>query len=145
MEIRAYHPSHLEGIEVRDFEAREIDLIKGYRAQLVNLPDVYTLLMHGEVVIIGGIHVQWPGVAEGFLITTPLVEKYVKSFHKAMIRVIEVLRQRRKLRRLQTVVNVKHEVSHGWIQHLGFEPEGIMRKYGPDGSDYVRYARVWGD
>jgi len=25
---------------------------------------------------------------------------------------------------------------------LGFENEGLMKKYGPDGSDYYRFARV---
>jgi len=25
---------------------------------------------------------------------------------------------------------------------LGFENEGLMKKFGPDGSDYYRFARV---
>jgi hypothetical protein len=143
MEIRAYHPSHLEGIKVRDFEARELALLTGYCAQLSNLPDVYTLLVDGTVVAIGGIQMQWPGMAEGFLMTTPLVEKYPIAFQKAVTRIIHVFQKRRKLLRLQVVVHIDHAVSHRWIQRLGFGPEGLMQKYGPDGNDYVLYARVW--
>ena len=33
-------------------------------------------------------------------------------------------------------------VGEAYAQWLGFEKEGIMRKYGPDGTDYIRYARV---
>jgi hypothetical protein len=25
---------------------------------------------------------------------------------------------------------------------MGFETEGLMKNYGPDGSDYIRYARI---
>lgn len=29
-----------------------------------------------------------------------------------------------------------------WLDLLGFEFEGVMRKYGPDGKDHLRYARI---
>ena len=31
----------------------------------------------------------------------------------------------------------------GFATWLGLKPEGIMRKYGPDGSDYYRMAKIY--
>ena len=143
MEVRRFAPHHLDHIVIRDFESREIDLLSEYRAKLRDLPDVYTLLKDGRVVVIVGMHLQWPGMAEGFMITTPLVEHYPIAFHKAMLRGIHTLATRRNLRRIQVVIHAAHPTSHKWITRLGFRCEGLMELYGPDGSDYIRYARIW--
>jgi hypothetical protein len=36
---------------------------------------------------------------------------------------------------------VGFEKAHRLVQFLGMQDEGVMRKYGPDGADYVRYAK----
>lgn len=143
IDIRRFQMSHLDSIEVGAFEQQKTGLFPKYREYLADLRDVYTLLEDGEVVIVGGLSILWSGVAEGFFMTTLRVLSKPWPFIKAMRRGIEVLQARRSLRRIQTVAQVGDVVSHQWIQWLGLKPDGLMEKYGPDGSDYIRYAKTW--
>lgn len=45
-------------------------------------------------------------------------------------------------RRIEATVDVGFKPGHRWMKMLGFEPEGVMRAYRPDGGDQVLYARV---
>jgi RimJ/RimL family protein N-acetyltransferase len=46
------------------------------------------------------------------------------------------------MRRVQGAVSVNWEEAARFAHYMGFEEEGVMRKYGPDGSDYIRVAWV---
>lgn len=44
--------------------------------------------------------------------------------------------------RLQTSIPVDFEQRHAWARRLSFKEEGLMRKYGPDRRDFIRYGRT---
>lgn len=44
--------------------------------------------------------------------------------------------------RLQALVNADSRVGRRFVEHLGLEPEGTLRRYGPLGNDQIMYARV---
>jgi len=44
--------------------------------------------------------------------------------------------------RLETWVDARHPGHVRWAEKLGFEREGLMRKFLPDGGDAFLYARV---
>ena len=46
------------------------------------------------------------------------------------------------VRRLQTTVVAGFNEGHKWAKILGFEVEGLMKSFEPDGSDAVLYGRV---
>jgi RimJ/RimL family protein N-acetyltransferase len=46
------------------------------------------------------------------------------------------------LKRIQASVHTNDQQAIRYVEWLGFENEGLMKKYGPDGSDYYRFARV---
>jgi RimJ/RimL family protein N-acetyltransferase len=52
------------------------------------------------------------------------------------------IQEEHKLYRIQASVSVLDLTANRYAQWLGFQKEGIMKKYGPDGTDYVRYARL---
>ena len=45
-------------------------------------------------------------------------------------------------RRIEALCRADLEPAQRWLRRLGFEYEGPARRYGPDGSDFMRYARV---
>lgn len=45
-------------------------------------------------------------------------------------------------RRIQTVVRQDFENGKRWAAMMGFLNEGLMEKYGPEGTSYYRYALV---
>ena len=44
--------------------------------------------------------------------------------------------------RIETGVRESFKAGHRWAKMLGFQAEGLMRRFGPDGSDYQMYARI---
>ena len=47
-------------------------------------------------------------------------------------------------RRIQANVKADDERAVRWIRLLGFENEGLMRAFGPDGADFRRFVRLYG-
>ena len=43
---------------------------------------------------------------------------------------------------LQTSVKADCDIAIRFAKWLGLKEEGLMKGYGPDGSDYFRYARI---
>lgn len=44
--------------------------------------------------------------------------------------------------RLEVISRAEHRDAHKWLSWLGAQREGVMRKFGKDGADYVRFAWV---
>ena len=42
--------------------------------------------------------------------------------------------------RLECESRHDHVEAHRWLEFLGFKREGLLRKHGCDGSDYIKYA-----
>ena len=47
-----------------------------------------------------------------------------------------------ELNRIEATVSADHVKGHQFIKWLGFDEEGLMRRYAADGSDAYLYARV---
>ena len=84
----------------------------------------------------GGLFTQWDGraIAWAFLTShVPMLE--------ATRRAREVL-DMAGVRRVECWVDVDFKAGHRWAKLLGFEREGLMRSFCPDGRDNVLYARI---
>lgn len=101
-----------------------------------------TVLVDGRPIACAGIVFLWKGVGEAWTLTSPLVEQHRKSFHRAVVTMLDQTQTHRRLHRVQTAVHEGFEVSQFWLERLGFACEGAMVDYGPDRETYLRYARV---
>lgn len=136
---------HLKGLQAREFESRELDLLdnlEGRTRDYLSRGMGYTCFIGSQVLVIAGMFIQWRGLAEVWSITTPLVTAYPLAFHRAISHGLKVMAQSMGIRRIQVAIHADHQVSHRWIQRLGFKWEGAMPGYGPDGATYVRFARL---
>jgi hypothetical protein len=100
----------------------------------------YTALVDGEVAAVAGIAVMWPGVAEAWAVLTAVGRAHPAFVHRAVARTLRGLVRQLGLRRLQASVDASNPVALRWAEVLGFRPEGVMRAYGPQGQDFVRFA-----
>lgn len=99
------------------------------------------LVDKGEVYAATGLAPLWEGVAEAwFLPTRELKSKKIQAI-RLVKRELDAAIERLKLTRVQAVVRSDFADAHKLARFLGFESEGIMKKYGPDGLDYERYAK----
>ena len=142
-----FDPLHLEIIQAREFEAKEMELcedLQGRGKIYQAAGPSYTGMVGEEIMFCCGMIKLWPGVYELWAITTPLVARMPLSFHRAIKYALERLKVITGLWRLQTAIHIDHVVSQRWIEMLGLRYEGKMPGYGPDRSTYIRYGRFYG-
>jgi len=85
---------------------------------------------------------MWQGVGEGWLIMSKYGYDIPKTVARYADEFFDVIMTEANLQRVQASVNALDPRSVRFARWLGFENEGLMRKYGPDGTDYYRMARV---
>ncbi len=101
-----------------------------------------TGLVDGVIVGCGGIDELWPGVGEVWLFLSYGVDRFpIRSYEVIRQGLLELI-EHNDLWRVQAWGRVGFSQAHTLFRHLGFEVEGIARKYAPDGVDCILYAKV---
>ena len=139
MTIEPLRPEHREIINPSGFDAEVLTTLRAW--PLSDNDPGFACLIDGQVVVMAGITVLWPGVAQGYMVISPLIDPH--TYHQAIRQGIEAVRVQQGLWRFQVDINIGDPVEREWACLLGFHAEGVMEKYDPDGSDCIRYARVW--
>lgn len=143
--IKPFEPEHLGQMTPRRFEAAEMAYVGDpelyVRAYLQRGP-AWSGFVGNRIMGCAGVCVLWRGVGEAWMVTTDLAARMPLAFHRAIASRLDEVMMSMNLWRLQAIIHTEHEVSRRWVRRLGFEEEGTMQRYGPDGKDYVRFARV---
>lgn len=107
----------------------------------------YSVVVEGEgIACCWGLIEMWPGVYECWMITSTIIERYpVNTIRKAR-RCFDLVESEMQSHRMQIVVKASAAQSLRFASALSFKTEGVLKTYGPDGSDYIMMARcrdVW--
>ena len=99
-----------------------------------------TLVVDGRVIGCGGVSKFWDGVGEAWL----LVSDKLPEYKWLSVKVMRIMFDRAMIdfNRIQAAVLASDPVAIRFIEFMGFENEGLMRRYGFQGADFYRYARV---
>jgi RimJ/RimL family protein N-acetyltransferase len=117
----------------------------------IPLPVFYVMLnaniaftvCHGNTALgIAAVNDIFPGVAELWFVMDDSLRNYPKLLHSSGKEVIRWLDNACSYHRIQATCLADDKRDVRWLLRLGFVCEGVMRKYGPDGRDYFRFARV---
>ena len=98
--------------------------------------------VNGEIIGCAGIDILWEGVGEAWLMLTPAVHTHLTDSWLCIQKGFKELIEKNKLRRVQAWGRIGFDECHILFKHLGFKPEGIARKYTPDGVDCILYALI---
>jgi RimJ/RimL family protein N-acetyltransferase len=104
--------------------------------------DGYTLIEDDEVIVCGGVHMMWTGVGEGWLVMSKHAYDKPITVARYTQRLFDTIMGDNAMWRVQASVHTNDEQSVKFAEWLGFEIEGVMKKFGPDGTNYFRMARV---
>ncbi|MBW2623977.1 MAG: hypothetical protein JRD68_13800 [Deltaproteobacteria bacterium] len=144
MKVVKFKEAHLAGFLPR--EEMEDSLWPNFAergAQYGQRGPAWTLTTdEGKVVASGGAVLLHSKLAEGWVMTTADIEKHALAFHRAFLNGIKIIFEVYKIRRLQIAVKLEWTKAVQWAHRLGFEAEGIMTAFDPDGADYLRLAIV---
>lgn len=91
----------------------------------------------GEVLALGGIVEKWPGYATIWGLLSGSIGATFPLLHRGVCRALVSS----PWARIEAHVAVEHEAGHRWMGMLGFQKEGVMRKFW-QGRDFALYARV---
>ena len=116
---------------------------KENRICLADKGNAYTLFVNNKPIVAGGIFILWQGVAEGWVLANQNIYDVKFLAAKEIKKRTDLLCKKNKINRLQTSVKAEFKTGVRFANWLGLEPEGLMRKYGPDGSDYLRMAKIY--
>lgn len=141
MEIRPYTAADMHALLIQPAQAvmRPILLSNGYPEALEPL-ESFTGLIDGRVVVCAGLCPLWAGNVRAWaVIAGDIGGVGMVALTRAVRRGLDVC----QARRIEVEVDSEFKQAHRWVEMLGgFEWEGRMRKYTPDGRDCDRYARV---
>lgn len=99
---------------------------------------VWTAEHDGAILGIGGVEPQWENRATAFALLSDDSGPHFPAIHSAVVEFLD----NAPYRRIEATVDVGFKQGHRWIKMLGFELEGYMKAYRPDGADMLLYARV---
>ena len=133
-----FEKEHLDMIETKFHfpESSKLGMVKE------SCLSAYTAMLESKVFMIGGVYGLWKGVGEAWFVMSSMA--YEKPFavakHSSLL--LDHVQEENDLKRIQASVHTNDKQAVRYVEWLGFENEGLMKKYGPDGSDYYRFARV---
>lgn len=138
-----FESKHLFLYKPREIDKFNSDMIKEI-TDVAELSTAVTLMEAdtGVVVAVGGVLPMWRGVGDIWMVGSDLIDKYPKSLFRLARSIINEATKGLSLHRVQCSVDVDQESHKRFVEHLGFSPEGLMRKYGANGEDHIRYAKV---
>mgnify|MGYP003149623582 CR=1 FL=1 len=103
-----------------------------------------SVIRNGHLIGAGGIYPVWDGLGEAWVLPSEQVARYKKSFVRLIREGIDRMTAEFEFRRVQATARADAQTAQRFLEFLGFEREGLLRAYGPDGADHVLFAKLTG-
>lgn len=129
-----YEPVHLEEIVLRDCHT-------GERPEKVTT-EAITYLLDGKPIAIFGAVMPVKGMMDIWGLVSDDVNKAPLSVLKKSLSLLDLYQRKLTLRRITITIKEGYKMGMKWAVALGFECEGLMKCYGPDGSNHFLFART---
>ena len=143
--IVPFENQHAEQILNQGLNSDLLELKPEHRKYAYFLKEVgmsFTGLVNNKPIAAGGVFYLWDGVAEGWVLATKEIYKYPIFCANHIKRRTEIIIKANNIKRLQTSVKADCDVAVRFAKWMGLKEEGLMKSYGPDGSDFIRFAKV---
>jgi RimJ/RimL family protein N-acetyltransferase len=103
----------------------------------------YTLLVDDHILGCGGVAIQQWHKAEGWLLLSGLAKHYPKILFRTVKTKLAAIAEEYRLKRVQGFVRPDFAPGIHFLEHLGFRHEGRLEAFGPNGEDYLIFARIY--
>lgn len=140
MRLVKFKAEHLQKIRLQDAQKDFAIQFENpaYGMALEQTTHSYTGIHDGEIIFCAGAQEVWENRALVWALLSESAPKHLRQIHKYT----SAFLAQAKWKRMETTVENSFKQGHRWAKLLGFEPEGLMRSYAADGTDYMLYARV---
>jgi hypothetical protein len=100
-------------------------------------------MVNDKPIFAAGMKMIWGQVAEGWVIASSDMWKYPLGVAKAIKKDFARVAKEHNIKRVQTAIRKDFAQGKRFAEWLGLENEGLMKKFGFDGSDQYMYARIF--
>jgi|TARA_R110002072_G_scaffold85965_1_gene194216 hypothetical protein len=111
-------------------------------AHYAQLGPAYMACYKGKIICMFGCLPLWNGVGEAWLITDVSLPNHARPFHRVTKIILDRFMSELNLVRLQITIHQSNVLAYKWAKVLYFKEEGVLRKFGPDGSNFYMMART---
>ena len=136
---KPFHESHLDVFNVTASHKKECWLAAKQWDALGKMLQAGTHMIDGRILYISAYLVLLPGVLEVWMHPSIYVPHYKLAVVRHVKFWLEYIAEEHKARRLQTY-GANTPESDRWLSFLGFEREGVLHSYLPDG----KAVSIWG-
>ena len=146
VEIVPFENKHSQYILSQPLNSKFLELRPEHKKYAYFLKEVglsFTGLVNNRPIAAGGVFPLWEGVAEGWVLATQDIHQYPITFARVIKHRTDMMCKNNFIKRLQTSVKADCDIAIRFAKWMGLRPEGLMKGYGPDGSDYFRFARIF--
>jgi hypothetical protein len=140
-----FHEAHLMSLNITNEYSQTISKVLPINQMIAAQAkhgNAFTAILHGNPVACFGSVRIWGGVEEMWLLMEERGRKVAVSLTKAAIAYRDFRVISANLHRLQITVRCEDIRAVRWARAIGFTIDGMMMKYGPDGSDYYLMSRT---
>jgi RimJ/RimL family protein N-acetyltransferase len=143
VDISPFMPADIAELNVQSEQIAELTGLVHWQAMAraaAEAGPAWTGRHHGRVIGVAGLAIAWRGRATTWCILGHDIPK------PAWIGIHRAVRARLAqlpaigVRRVEAETAIGFHQAEHWVRLLGFEPEGIARRYGPDGRDFTRWG-----
>ena len=97
--------------------------------------------LHGDrPVAVLGVVPRHAGVCTAYAYGTPDFPRVALSLTRYALNVMRPALIKAGYHRLECQSRFDHHDAHRWLQRMGFKPEGVLKCYGSDRSDYIQFG-----
>lgn len=138
MLIVPYIPAHLAALQIQPEQAKLVGFVPAdYATWLGDVGPAFTAVDDAGVVAVLGVAEEWEGRAQCWALLSAHAGRHLV----ALTRAVRAYFATTGYRRIEAQTPEGFAEGQRWLRLLGFEAEGLMRNYYPDGRAAVRYAR----
>lgn len=145
IDLVTYEPAHCH--DILDFNAKKgqprgrIDWEKVASSWHTAGP-AYTLMVDGKIMGSAGLVIIDDKKAEAWLMFSMRFYKHKTLALRILIKEFKKLIAEHKFTRVQAVVPTTFFKGQRFVEWLGFQKEGVLRKYGPENEDMIMYSKI---
>ena len=103
----------------------------------------FTGMINNQPIFAAGMKMVWGRVAEGWVIATNEIWKNPLAVARAIKKDFARVAREHDIERVQTAIRKDFKQGQRFAEWRGLENEGLMKKFGFDGTDQYRYARIF--
>ena len=101
-----------------------------------------TVFIDDEPAMCVGIIDIWEGLGEVWIVVSDAIQSRPVSVARGMRELLDGYFEQGGYRRIQSNVRADWDTARLFAEFVGMKEEGMMPSFGPEGADYVRYAKV---